>query len=109
MMNRQPESNGSIVAAMLAAGIGCLVLGLMSCVTEASKTLNNLFNFYDPVGPMGGKTTVAVAAWLVSWGILAGKWRDQYVDFGKSYGVTLILVALGLSGTFPLFFELFKS
>jgi hypothetical protein len=107
MMNQQSENNGSIVAAMLAAGIGCFVLGLMICLAQGSKAISNILNFYDPVGPLSGKTIVAVVAWLVAWAVLASKWKDQSADFGKIYNVTLILVVLGLLGSFPPFFDLF--
>jgi hypothetical protein len=106
MMNRQSESNGSVVAAMLAAGIGCSVLGLMISLSEGSKAIGGILNLYDPVGPLSGKTIVAVLLWLVAWAILASKWKDQEVNFGKVYKVTLILVALGVVGTFPLVFGL---
>jgi hypothetical protein len=105
MMNQQAENNGPIVAAMLAAGIGCLVLGLMTCLAEASKAIGGILNFYDPVGPLSGKTIVAVVAWLVAWAIFGAKWKEQPADFGKIFKVTLVLVALGLLGTFPVFFQ----
>ena len=107
MVNQQSENNGPIVAAMLAAGIGCFVLGLMISLAQGSKAISNMLNFYNPVGPLGGKTIVAVVVWFVAWGILAGKWKDQSADFGKMYKVTLILVGLGLLGSFPPFFDLF--
>jgi len=106
MMNQQSENNGPIVAAMLAAGIGSFVLGLMICLAQGSKAFGGILNFYDPVGPLSGKTIVAVVAWLVAWAVLASKWKDQSADFGKIYNVTLILVGLGLLGSFPLFFDL---
>ena len=93
-------------AAMLASGIGCFVYGILICLAQGSKAIGGILNFYDPVGPLGGKTTVAVVVWLIAWGILAGKWKDQPVDFGKMYKVTLILVGLGLLGSFPPFFDL---
>ena len=107
MVNQQSENNGPIVAAMLAAGIGCLALGLTTSLAQGSKAISGMLNFYNPVGPLGGKTIVAVVVWLVAWGILASKWKDRSADFGKVYKVTLILVGLGLLGTFPPFFDLF--
>ena len=107
MVNQQLENNGPIVAAMLAAGIGCFVLGLMVSLGQGSKAISDMLNLYNPVGPLGGKTLVAVVVWFVAWGILASKWKDQSVDFGKVYKATLILVGLGLLGSFPLFFDLF--
>lgn len=107
MMNQQAETtNGLAAAAMLAAGIGCFVLGLATSLAQGSKTIGGMLNFYNPVGPLGGKTIVAVVVWLVAWGVLAGAWKDRSTDFGKVYKVTLILVALGLIGTFPPFFDL---
>ncbi len=106
MMNQQTKNNGSIVAAMLAAGIGCFVYGILICLAQGSKGIGGLLNFYDPVGPLGGKTTVAVVVWLVTWGVLSSKWKDQSLDFGKMYKVTIILVGLGLLGSFPVFFDL---
>ena len=107
MMNQQSEvNNGLVVAAMLAAGIGCFFLGLTTSLAQGSKAIGGMLNFYDPVGPLGGKTIVAVVVWLIAWGVLASKWKDQSADFGKIYKVTLILVGLGLLGTFPLFFDL---
>jgi hypothetical protein len=106
MMNQQSENNGPIVAAMLAAGIGCFFLGLTTSLAQGSKAIGGMLNFYNPVGPLSGKTIVAVVLWLIAWGVLACKWKDQSTDFGKVYRVTLILVALGLLGTFPLFFDL---
>jgi len=108
MMDQQSENNGPIVAAMLAAGIGCFVLGLMVSLGQGSKAISGILNFYDPVGPLIGKTIVALVAWLVAWAVLASKWKDQSADFGKMYKVTLILVGLGLLGSFPLFFDLFS-
>jgi hypothetical protein len=107
MMNQQSETtNGLVAAAMLAAGIGCFFLGLNTSLAQGSKVISGMLNFYNPVGPLGGKTIVAVVVWLVTWAILASKWKDRSADFGKIYKVTLILVGLGLLGTFPPFFDL---
>jgi NADH:ubiquinone oxidoreductase subunit 6 (subunit J) len=107
MMNQQSKiKNGLVAAAMLAGGIGCLFLGIMTSLSEGIHPVENALNWYNPVGALSGKTLVAIVLWLISWAILASKWREQEVDFGKVYKVTLILVALGLLGTFPLFFGL---
>ena len=99
--------NGSGGAAILAAGIGAFVLGLLTTLSEASAAIRGALNFYNPVGPLSGKTGVAVVVWLVAWGILGGAWKDRDVDFGRVWSATLTLVILGLLGTFPLVFDLF--
>ena len=108
MMNQHSEVNdGLVAAAMLAGGIGCFFLGLTTSLAQGSKAIGGMLNFYDPVGPLSGKTIVAVVAWLVAWVILGSKWKEQPADFGKMYKVTIILLGLGLLGSFPLIFDLF--
>jgi hypothetical protein len=106
MMNQQSENNGPIVAAMLAAGIGCFFFGIITDFSEASKAIEGILSFSAGVGALSGKSIVAIVIWLVSWAILASKWKDQSVEFAKIYKVTLILIGLGILGTFPLFFDL---
>ena len=101
----KPE--GPIAAAILAAGIGCLALGVLTTLAEASEPFKEFLNFYDPVGPLAGKTTVAVAAWLVAWLLLHLAYRRKEVESRKELAAALILIALGLLGTFPVFFQLF--
>lgn len=107
---RQQEtvmSNGAAAAAVLAAGIGSFALGLFTTLAEAIAPLKNALNFYNAAGPLSGKTTMAVLAWLVAWIVLHSMWRNRQVDFGKVFITTLILVALALVGTFPPFYEAF--
>ena len=106
MMNQQSEvKNGLIAAAMLAAGIGCFFLGVFTDLSESNKAIEGILSFSKPVGALSGKTIIAILFWWVSWAILACKWKDQEINFGKVYKGTLILVALGILMTFPLFFD----
>ena len=107
-MGRQnPLTNGAAAAAFLAAGIGCLALGLLTTLAQALAPVKEVLNFYSPTGPMSGKTILATAIWLVAWAMFHFLWRSEQVDFGKIFFVTLVLIALGLLGTFPLFFRSF--
>jgi hypothetical protein len=106
-MKQQAEgNNGAVAAAMLAAGIGCFFFGIITDFSEASKAIEGILSFSAGVGALSGKSIVAIVIWLVSWAIFASKWKDQSVDFGKIYNVTLILIILGIVATFPLFFDL---
>jgi hypothetical protein len=100
-------TNGAAAAAILAAGTGSFVLGLLTTLAAAGKLLGNVLAFYGPTGPLSGKTTVAVVFWLATWVLLHRTWKDRQVNFGLVFIGTLILIALGLLGTFPLFFEAF--
>lgn len=100
---------GVASAAFVSSGIGCLVIGLMVTGAEMSAGFSSALNWYNPVGPLMGKTLVGIVAWLVSWAILHSMWKDKDVDFGKAFTATLILIALGFLLTFPPFFELFAA
>ncbi|MGB9639895.1 MAG: hypothetical protein ACPL4H_03225 [Anaerolineales bacterium] len=101
--------NGKAAAALLAGGIGALTLGLMTTLGEAVPTIGSALNWYNPVGALSGKTTVAVLVWLISWVILNNQWKDKEVNFEKIATIGLILLLVGILFTFPPFFELFVS
>ena len=65
--------------------------------------------WYGPVGPLSGKTTVAVIIWLIAFEVLGTMWKDKEVDFSKVSLAAFISLALGILGTFPPFFELFAA
>ena len=99
--------NGPPLAAVLAAGIGSFVLGVFTTIAEASPDVKEWLMFRAPVGPLSGKTTLAVAAWAVSWLILGVAWRRRNLAFRPVVIATAVLIGLGLIGTFPSFFEQF--
>jgi len=101
--------NGAAIAAILAAAIGCAVLGLIIPLAEAIIPLKNALNWWNPGGPLVGKTSVSVIAYFVSWFVLHRMWKDRDIEFATIWKVSLVLLAIGFIGTFPLFFELFTA
>jgi hypothetical protein len=98
-----------VAAAFLAAGFGVLVLGVLTTLAEASQSLKDWLQFFDPVGPLSGKTLLSVAAWLVAWIVLAFALRGREVSERAVYWATGAMMVLGLIGTFPTFFESFAA
>lgn len=101
----KPE--GPIAAAILAAGIGALALGVLTTLAEASESIKEFLNLYDPVGPLSGKTIGAVIIWLIAWAILHMMYRNKAVESRKELAASLFLIGLGVLGTFPMFFQAF--
>src|SRR6266496_5032149 len=103
-----PRPFGPVAAVFLAAGIGSLVLGLLTTIAEANSTFADKLNWYNPVGPLSGKTLIAVIAFAASWLVLHLALRRREPTQGVVYLVTGLLVAGGFLLTYPKFFELFK-
>lgn|SRR5574342_224397 len=101
----RPE--GPIAAAILAGGVGCLALGVLTTLSEASSSIKDWLNWYNPVGPLSGKTTLAVIIWLVAWLGLHLAYRRTTYETRRALTIALVLVALGVLGTFPTFFQAF--
>lgn len=99
---------GVAAAAMVASGIGGLVLGLMTTGAVISAGLKSALNWWNPAGPLTGKTGVAVLAWIVSWVLLNARWKEEDRDLGAAFRLTLVLLAIGLVLTFPPVFEAFE-
>lgn len=103
----KPE--GPISAAIIAAGIGAAALGLFTTLAEASATMKDWLQWNDRVGPLSGKTLLAVAVWLVAWAILHVTLRNRPFETRRALIITVVLLALGVIGTFPTFFQAFAS
>ena len=100
---------GPVAAALLATGIGILTLGLLTTLSEASTDIHDFLEFSDDVGPLSGKTILAVIAYVASWAILHAVWRRRDRPLRPILIATAVLIALGILGTFPTFFQAFAS
>lgn len=103
----KPE--GPIAAAVLAAGVGCLALGILTTLAEASESVSDWLNWNDDVGPLSGKTLVAVIVWVVAWVVLHFAYRTRAFETRRALVIALVLIALGVVGTFPTFFQAFAA
>lgn len=101
--------NGPGAAAILAAGIGCAMLGILALAGDASETIAKLLNFYNPTGALSGVTTVSIIVWLLSWYILNRQWLTKTVDTAKVNVGAFIGLAIGLLLTFPPFMDLIQG
>jgi hypothetical protein len=103
----KPE--GPIAAAVLAGGIGAAALGGVTTLAEVSEGLREWLQWSDAVGPLSGKVLVAVGVWLVAWAILHLVLRSRPYETRRALVVSLVLIAVGVVGTFPTFFQLFAE
>ena len=107
MVTKDEKKNGMAASALLAGGIGALILGMVTTLAEAIPAIRTSLIWYGPAGPLSGKTSVMVIFWLIAWGILGRIWKDKDVNFDRIVTISFALLMVGLLGTFPPFFELF--
>lgn len=100
------KTNGPAMAAIVAASFGVFVLGLDTFLGEWSPALLKRFNWWNPAGPLVGKTSVAVIAWLVLWAVLHPAWGRKEVSFSTWWKVALGLIVIGFLLMFPPIFHL---
>ncbi len=103
------KANGAAAAALIGAGLGVFWLGLLTTLNEASTKVHDWLIFDDGVGPLSGKTIMAVVLWLASWLVLSVPLWKRNLSYGVVTAATLAFLALGVIGTFPKFFELFAD
>jgi lysylphosphatidylglycerol synthetase-like protein (DUF2156 family) len=108
-LERPSKPNGVAAAAILAAASGACVLGLMIVTTEAFPAWKSAVTFQPPVGPLSGKSDFMVGAYVVALGVLVALWRGKNVNFSRVWTASLVLLVLGLLGSFPLFYESFTA
>ncbi|HEX9344210.1 MAG TPA: hypothetical protein VF995_11425 [Actinomycetota bacterium] len=103
----EQEPNGGIVAAVIAAGAACAVLGILTVLAAAVPALADVLTFYAPAGPITGKFILATIAYLIIWANLHFRLRGRELSLSKGFVITLLLLMTGLIGTFPPFYQLF--
>jgi hypothetical protein len=101
----KPE--GPIAAAILAAGVGALTLGVVTTLVEASAGIKKALTFNTAVGPLSGKVIITVLVWLAVWAVLHLVYRRKAYETRRALTIALVLIALGVLGTFPTFFQAF--
>lgn len=92
-------ANGAAMAAFLSAGIGSFALGFIVILNSAG--LFPVPALYGPAGGVTSRTTLAVVIWLIGWGVLHRRWKDQQIEPRRIHVLSFILIAMGLLLTFP--------
>lgn len=99
--------SGPAAAVLLAAGIACFTLGLLSVLTAASGRVADALTLSGSVGEASGLSTITTATFFVAWGGFAVVYRRADPSLARVAAVSGALIACGLVATFPPVFNLF--
>lgn len=102
--------NGPVSAALLAGGIGSAALGLITLAYEINdkSAFAKSMAWNKGVGGLSGKSGWAIIIFFVSWLILHFVWKDKDTNFARISTIAIVLLFVGLLGTFPPFWDLFR-
>ena len=109
MANSMRLSNGPGAAAILAAGIGSFVLGLLSLASDAVPAIRNALAIWQPSGALSGESTAAIVVWLVSWFVLSRLWSRRDLSLARVNLTAFGMLLGGLLLTFPPFMDLLQG
>ncbi len=107
LVGEEKALDGALAAALIAVGIGVLTLGVVTSAAEAALGFKDWLKWDESVGPLSGKSSLALIAWAVSWPMLhlALFRRDGLLTMALV--ISGILILLGMIGIFPPVFESF--
>lgn len=97
--------DGATAAAMLAAAFGVFALGLVTSTAAAAEGFKEWLQWDDEVGPLSGKSSVALAAWMGAWPLLHLALYRKDGLLPAAIVISGILFFLGMLGIFPPIFE----
>ncbi len=97
--------DGVAAAALLAASFGIAVLGFLTTLAEANTDFHDWADWWERVGPLSGKSSLGLIAWLASWPLfhLALYKRDNVLP--TAIAVSVVLFLIGMILMFPPIFE----
>jgi hypothetical protein len=101
----QARPSGPAAAVVLAAGLASFTLGVLSVLTAASTSVSSALTLSERVGDLSGLTTASAAVFFGAWGVLSMAWRHASPSLVRTAVAAAALIALGLLGTFPPFFN----
>jgi hypothetical protein len=83
-------------------------MGLVTTLSEASTGIGSALEWNDRVGSLSGKTLITVIVFAAAWVLLHLLWRRGSPPLRAITTASVALIALGLIGTFPTFFQAFE-
>jgi hypothetical protein len=98
--------DGRVAATIIAAAVGCAAFGIAVVLAESISMIKQLFTLSTAVGPLSGKAVAAVAIYPIAWMVLHAALRKSQTKITTVRRWTIILMTIGLLGTFPPFYGL---
>ena len=105
LISEEEVPDGTTAAALIAAGFGIFVLGLVTSAAAAAEGFKDWLKWDEAVGPLSGKSSLAFIAWLAVWPVLHFALYKRDGLLPAAIMISGILVLLGMIGIFPPIFE----
>ena len=103
--SEEKAPDGAAAAALIAAAFRVLTLGIVTSAAAAAEGFKDWLVWDDEVGPLSGKTSVALIAWAASWPVLHLLLFRRDGLLPLAVAIAGVLILLGMIGIFPPIFE----
>lgn len=97
--------SGVAVAALMAAVIGLLVLGVVNIISAIDAGFKTAITLNTGIGPYSGKEVIAFSAWFGSWLVLHFALRKRELNMKRWFGVFLAALLVAVLLVWPPVFE----
>ena len=98
-------ADGAAAAALIAAGIGLFTLGLVTSAAAAAEGFKDWLKWDEAVGPLSGKSSLGLIAWLAIWPVLHFALYKRDGLLPAAIVISGFLMLLGMLGILPPIFE----
>lgn len=100
---------GTVVAALLAAMIGLLVLGWANIYSDVDADFRTAITLNAGIGPYSGKEVFWLGSWGASWAVLHFSLRSKALNIRKWFGVFMVGMLIATLLVWPPVFEAIGS
>ncbi|MEK6967473.1 MAG: hypothetical protein AABX51_02475 [Nanoarchaeota archaeon] len=92
---------GPISAALLAANVGFITIGVLNFAAEVSAPTKTFLTFYKAMGALSGKVAIAYTLSAVVFLIFFKLWKDKEMDVMKWVWITIVCLIISTLLVFP--------
>lgn len=100
---------GIVVAALLSAMIGLLVLGAVNIYSNVDAGFKTAITLNAGIGPYSGKEVFWLASWGISWFILYVALRNKPLNLRRWFGTFMVGMLIATLLVWPPIFEAIGS
>ena len=103
--SEEEPNDGVAAAALLAASFGALAMGFFTTLAEANTDFHDWAIWSERVGPLSGKSSLALITWLASWPLFHLVLYRRNNILPTAIAISAVMFITGMILMFPPIFQ----